>query len=104
MVEQIVIKYPRLLRLKVALKGLWSRVLGMVLYFGAQARFDRELQKTALTPDSIAKMKRELKEVYRVKKESGRLRVQSVGDIKAPPFPERGSLLTPEERMDPLSK
>ena len=97
--EFVQVRYPKLLKLA---RTIIAKIKFVLFYFSHQSRFDRALMKTALTPESIAKMKRELANVREDKKRSGRLLIQHGGEIKAPAFPPRGSLLTEEERNDPL--
>lgn len=101
MLDKLGETHPKLVRF---IRTAISKILFILLYFSKQKRFDRDLAKTALAPDSIARMKAERARVWADKKRSGRLLIQQGGEIKAKPFPARGSLLTDEERNDPLAR
>lgn len=92
------IRQNRVLRV---LRKVGQFVWKYLTYCSKQSRFDRFLQKTALTPASIAKSKKELAAYWEAKRNSGRLRIHQVGEIDAGvPFPVKGSLLTDSERAD----
>lgn len=74
------------------------------LYFTAQQRFERAHLRRVVTPAAIAAAKKGAAQHWQAKKEKGRLLIQHGGTITAPPFPPRGSLLTEDERNDPLAR
>lgn len=81
------------------------RWLGVVAtYFSKQNRYERAHKRRVVTPETIALAKRNAAQHWNAKKENGRLLIQHGGTITTPPFPPRGSLLTEEERNDPLYK
>lgn len=79
-------------------------LIRVVTYFTAQSKFDRAQLSKAITPQSIFNAKQAKDAYWKAKKESGRLEVNFGGVITSEkPFPPRGSLLTEEERKDPLA-
>ena len=101
MVEHI--KRIKAAKLKRFLRTAWGMLVSIVTYFSAQRRFDRKLMKRALDPKTIEKSRKQVEDYWKAKRESGRVSIQHGGTITTEkPFPPRGSLLTEEERNDPM--
>ena len=84
------------------LRYLMRMLLKGLTYFTKQSRFDRAQMRKAFSGKSVEDSKKAVAAYWEAKRKSGRLRVKQGGVIHAPPFPAHGSLLTEEERNDPM--
>lgn len=78
-------------------------ILYTLTYFSQQNRYDRRTKKHAFK--TLAEAKRAQQAYWKKKREEKRVQIQHGGTITTDkPFPARGSLLTEDERNDPLAK